>query len=431
MRSIFVLAFKDLRLLWRDRFGFFWVIGFPLLFAVFFGSIFSGSGGSAGNMSIAIIDRDNTELSQKFVEKLGNIDVLDVYDYPYDSAFNKVRRGNLVAMIVLKEGFGDQTLFSFSDSAYLQMGIDPSRRAEAGYLNGLVTQAYFQTHFEIFSNPNRMIPQIEKQIGALGHVDTGQDAGYFGSVKKFLGDLKGFYGDMDTLAKAKVKDTGQAGLMTGDMMEVNIDKIDIARERTGPRSAFEIVFPSAVLWGLLACAAAFAITIVQERQGGTYTRLRLAPISRVHILAGKGAACFMACVSVSIFIMILGNIIFGVGIDSILMLVLAILSSALCFVGIMMFVSVLGKTEQAVAGSGWAILLIMGMIGGLMIPLIAMPSWMKSISNFSPMKWGVVAIEGAIWRGFSFTEMLTPIVVLLSFGLVFFVIGATIFTRRD
>jgi len=88
----------------------------------------------------------------------------------------------------------------------------------------------------------------------------------------------------------------------------------------------------------------------------------------------------MACVSVSIFIMILGNIIFGVGIDSILMLVLAILSSALCFVGIMMFVSVLGKTEQAVAGSGWAILLIMGMIGGLMIPLIAMPSWMKSIS---------------------------------------------------
>jgi ABC-2 type transport system permease protein len=166
--------------------------------------------------------------------------------------------------------------------------------------------------------------------------------------------------------------------------------------------------------------------MVVERTRGTFLRLRLAPISKLQILAGKGLACFMACVSVMTVLLTLGITIFDVRIGNPLILIAAVLASAICFVGIMMAASVLGKTEQAVGGSSMAILLIFSMTGGGMIPLLFMPSWMQKVSNLSPAKWSILASEGAIWRGFSYSEMLLPLGVLISIGIVGFAIGVTI-----
>jgi len=95
-----------------------------------------------------------------------------------------------------------------------------------------------------------------------------------------------------------------------------IKYVDVAAERKGPRSAFEITFPQALQWALIGVAAAFALSIVTERTRGTLLRLRLAPISRAHILAGKGLACFTACVSVCALLMAIGVVVFGVRVVS-------------------------------------------------------------------------------------------------------------------
>ena len=96
-----------------------------------------------------------------------------------------------------------------------------------------------------------------------------------------------------------------------------------------------------------------------------------------------------------------------------------------------MLVSVMGRTEQAVAGAGWAIMLVQSMVGGGMVPLMFMPSWMKVLSNFSAVKWGIYAFEGAIWRGFTLHDMIFPVMVLTLIGIVTFVIGVTILIRYD
>ena len=54
MPAVFHIAAKDLRLLTRDRFGLFWILVWPLVFALFFGSIFSGSG-STGSVRVNAI----------------------------------------------------------------------------------------------------------------------------------------------------------------------------------------------------------------------------------------------------------------------------------------------------------------------------------------------------------------------------------------
>lgn len=201
--------------------------------------------------------------------------------------------------------------------------------------------------------------------------------------------------------------------------------------RVGPRSSFEITFPQSLQWALIAAAAAFSLSIVSERTRGTFLRLRIAPISRLQILGGKALACFIFCAGACGLIMAIGIFIFGVGVASWTFLILAIAAGAICFVGIMMLISVIGKTENAVSGAGWAIMLVMSMLGGGMMPLMFMPSWLKSISHISPVKWSILALEGSIWRGFGFGDMILPLVVLVGVGVTGFIIGAMILSRSD
>jgi len=97
----------------------------------------------------------------------------------------------------------------------------------------------------------------------------------------------------------------------------------------------------------------------------------------------------------------------------------------------MMLLSVLGKTEQAAAGIGWGVLLLLGMFGGAMVPLFLLPGWMQSLASFSPVKWAVLAIEGPLWRGFGLREMVVPCAVLLAVGAGAFLSGAWLFTRAE
>ena len=93
----------------------------------------------------------------------------------------------------------------------------------------------------------------------------------------------------------------------------------------------------------------------------------------------------------------------------------------------MMLLSVLGKTEQAAGGIGWAVLLVMAMTGGGMIPLMFMPGWLRTVSHISPVKWAILSMEGAIFRGFSIQEMMLPCGILVGMGVLCFAIGVRAF----
>jgi len=141
------------------------------------------------------------------------------------------------------------------------------------------------------------------------------------------------------------------------------------------------------------------------------------------VQTGKALACFLTCSAVSVLLLALGGLVFEVRLEHPLQLGMAIIATACCFVGILMLLATLGKTIEGTAGAAWGILMPLAMIGGGMIPLIAMPDWMLRISNFSPVKWGIIALEGAVWRGFSLPEMLLPCGILIAVGVVCFLLG--------
>ena len=177
-----------------------------------------------------------------------------------------------------------------------------------------------------------------------------------------------------------------------------------------------------MIWGLIGCMMSFGISLVVERTHGTLVRLRMAPLTRAQILGGKALACFTSIALVEL--MLLGvALAFGVRPTSYAILALAGLSAAICFVGFMMLVASLGKTEQTASGAGWAILMPLSMIGGAMVPTFVMPAWIQSISFISPIRWAMLAIEGGVWRNFSVAEMALPCTALIAVGILCFAIG--------
>ena len=369
MKKTLALALKDLRLMPRNRGGLFFTFVWPVLITVLFGVMFGGqNNGQQGKIRIAVVDEDNSDGSRAFLTKLEESFELSAMTRPEAEA--AVRRGQRTGFIVVKPGFGEASRRLFVGSPKeLEVGVDPARQAEAGMLEGLL-------------------------------------------VKHAASDIQ----------KMFAQRFSPPGSPPNEWQPLKITRQDVARVYDGPRNPFDITFPQGVIWGLIGCAMSFGISLVIERTHGTLVRLRMAPLTNVQILSGKALSCFIAILFVEV--MLLGvALLFGVRPTSYGILALGGLSAAICFVGFMMLVASLGKTEQTASGAGWAILMPLAMIGGAMVPTFVMPSWVQSVSFISPIRWTMLAIEGGVWRNFSLAEMAMPCAILISVGVACFAMG--------
>ncbi|MCG3131272.1 MAG: hypothetical protein FLDDKLPJ_02050 [Phycisphaerae bacterium] len=445
MGPIFALACKDLRLLVRDKVGFFFVFGFPLLFGLFFGVIFKGAGGSQGAITILVVDDDQSEASKALIGKLTSAAEVKPIVATYDAAVDQVRKGERVAYVRIPKGYGESARRPFwGTPPAFELGVDPSRKAEAGMIQGVITQYAVRDVMKVFSDPDALRKQTSAAIEEVGKADDltpvqkGIMTAFFGALDSFMSlTLTSGVGAADGGAKSdgdKEGPEGEASIGFGGWEPVRIAVQDVRADRrlsSKPNNPMDITFPQCLVWGLMGCSAAFGISLVVERTRGTLIRLRLAPIARWHILAGKAAACFLMLLAVSVVMLMFAMLAFGVRPENYGMLAVAILSSAICFVGIMMLLSVCGKTENSAGGIGWSVLLMMAMIGGGMMPLFFMPKWMQTVASISPIKWTVLSLEGAVFRGYSLADMALPCGVLLGIGLAGFAVGSRLFTWQE
>lgn len=455
MKPVTALAVKDLRLIVRDKFALFWIFAFPLMFALFFGAIFGSDsgGGGRGAISLAIVDEDRSHGSRRLVEhiadnesvrvqRVGELaegqdpDSLPIEFTTREDAREQVQKGRRAAYLRIPAGYGENPYALFGaagdQAPTLEIGIDPGRQAEAGFLQGILMQATFGALQERFGDDELLRADLS---GARAEVarSEGLDAGEKLALQTFLLAADVFVGQFDlaALGQASRAEDGQ-GSPNQSFEVAPFEVVDVTRVRENePRSTFDITFPQALVWGLMSVAMSFAITLVRERETGTLLRLRMAPIGRTQMLAGKALACFIGCVVTMSLILGFGVLALGVRVDSVPLLALGIGATSTCFTGLMMTISVMGKTEPAVAGSSWGLLMPFAMIGGGMIPLIAMPDWLVKASVISPFKWAITAIEGAVWRGFGVADMLLPCGILVAMGLFFFALGVLVFRKLD
>jgi len=418
--AVVALARKDLQLLLRNRGALFFAIAWPVLVAVFFGSVFGGLG-PRGQIPIALVDEDGTPASGKLVERLRTTKGIELSVAPLEEAERLVRQGKRAVAVIVPRGYGEASGRLFHGApARLTLAIDPSRTAEAAMAEGILTGAAMQGVQEALTDPVTSRAMVDRSLADLETAPPGADRD---AATRFLGELRTFVGRPSVTS-------GSAPGASPAWQQVAIERRALAATGEKPRNAFDVTFPQGILWGVIGSALGFALSLVTERTRGTLSRLQTAPIARGHVLAGKALACFVTILAVEGLLFALGRLAFGVRPSSWGLLIAAGFSVAVCFVGIMMVVAVLGQTEQSAGGLGWAVMLPLTMVGGGMVPLFAMPAWMQVVGTVSPVHWGILALEGAIWRGFGPAELALPCGVLMAIGVLGLVAGARLFARE-
>jgi ABC-2 type transport system permease protein len=106
--KIWELCKRNLKEIYRDPLGMGFLLGFPLIFMLLFGAIFSGD--NATSYAVGVIDEDNTAQSQVFInEALANVSALEITSYAdADTALKDLKFGDIKAYIVIPSGFGQQ-----------------------------------------------------------------------------------------------------------------------------------------------------------------------------------------------------------------------------------------------------------------------------------------------------------------------------------
>ncbi|MCP3673165.1 MAG: ABC transporter permease [Gammaproteobacteria bacterium] len=426
--TMFQICKKDMLLMVRDKSALFFTVVFPLLMAIFFGTVFSGGGSSSG-ISLVISDQDNSLESKAYIETLTKSAALRVTLLDEEIASEKVRKGKISAMLVIPKGFGAARESIFDGvTPEIKLGIDPGKKAAAGMLQGVLMAQAAKDMQSKFTDTSQMMKEVDKSLVLIGN-DSGEQSelvGFLGSLKKWMKSEE----DKQSTNDSDTKSSATTNTSNG-FMPLIINNVDIIKEKKGPQNPYAISFPQGMVWGIIGAISTFSLALITEARDGTLSRLSAAPISRMTILGGKALASFLTITGISSLLMTVGIVIFNISIHSWTVLIVSILSAAIGFSGLMMFLAVLGKTEKAASGISWAVMIVMAMTGGGMIPLMLMPKWMGAVGDFSPIKWAVVSFEGSLWRQYTLVDLLPSTLLLLTLGVVAFTLGSYIFNRRE
>jgi ABC-2 type transport system permease protein len=429
MRKVLILAFKDLKLALRDRLAAFFYFVFPVLYAILIGYMMSGIAGLGvgmyrGTVSLAVVDQDRTEASAGFLKYLQAAKEMKIHQTDFEEAKDMVRLRRCTAYLILQKGFeSTDWLMSPGRQPKMRLVTDETRLAEGQIVRGMVYMQLMDFVRSQFLAGLASNPQQSEKLRIIFRSYLELDTQLDPRLKEQLtGLLRSWESAEKTLSATNDRPPSDPSMAS----ESNRFK-----DYSLLREIFPVTFPQGVVWAMLFSAAFFATSLVGERTDGTLQRLRMAPLTRLQLLFGKGLACMMNGLSASLALLIVGILFFEIRPDSYVLLALGLLTTALCFSGMMMLLASLGKTPAAEEGIALSVLLIMAMLGGAMVPEVVMPPFAKTISNYVPVKWAIMAMEGPIRRDFSFAEMLPFYLKLTVFGGACYFAGVCVFRRTE
>jgi ABC-2 type transport system permease protein len=212
----------------------------------------------------------------------------------------------------------------------------------------------------------------------------------------------------------------------GDRPVVEVVSPEGTRAPLEVTSGFQVSVPgNAVLFGFF-IALTVAISFVEEKKTGTWRRLLAAPVSRATLLLAKLVPFFI----ISLLQM---AILFGVGIGAFGMEVrgspvaLVAMTAAVSFaaVSLGLLIASFGGSQKQVGSIGSITLMILGLLGGAMVPRLIMPPSIQAIGLATPHAWALEGYYAVLMRdGTGIGDVARPLAVVIGFGVLFAAVGA-------
>ena len=183
--------------------------------------------------------------------------------------------------------------------------------------------------------------------------------------------------------------------------------------------------PAWTLFAIFFIVIPLSINIVKEKTQGTFVRLRTNPVSSLIVFIGKTATYSIICmiqfymmVAVAIFLFPhIGLPPLNIEGHLFLMSIVA-LFSGFAAIGFGILLGTIASTQEQSAPFGATSVIILAAIGGVWVPVFAMPKIMQFIAKSSPMNWGLEAFYDVLLRNVSFLEIIPKISLLFLFFII-------------
>ena len=188
--------------------------------------------------------------------------------------------------------------------------------------------------------------------------------------------------------------------------------------------------PAWALFAIFFIIVPLSINIVNEKNQGTFVRLKTNPISYATILGGKVIIYLIVCLIQFALMLLVGLYLFPyLGLPnfdvngSYFLLFLVAVFSGLAAISIGILIGTIASTQEQSAPFGATLVVILAAVGGVWIPVFAMPKIMQLFAKISPMNWGLNCFYDVIIRDNSFVEILPEILLMGFFFIVMIAIA--------
>lgn len=183
--------------------------------------------------------------------------------------------------------------------------------------------------------------------------------------------------------------------------------------------AEQLVPGQTVLFGFMVAGSA-AFALFREHGWRTWDRLRASPASPRQILAGFGAPWILIHVMFQLVMLGAGAVFFDLRLNggSLLGLLLTVVAFGACVVSIVLLAAATFRTVnqlQALVNLG---ALVLGGLGGALVPVEQLPGWAEAVAPISPQYWAMDAHRSVFLEAGSVGDVLGPCAVLLAIALV-------------
>jgi ABC-2 type transport system permease protein len=193
--------------------------------------------------------------------------------------------------------------------------------------------------------------------------------------------------------------------------------------------------PGWTIFALFWIVQIITLNIMIERQSGAFKRMLVSPISSFHYIVGKSIPYFIINIIQAVFMFSIGVFIlplFGcppLVIKNILGMLLITFGISLTAISLSFFLSSISKTVSLTASLSGAILILMTVFGGIMVPKFIMPKFMQNISMFVPHGWALDGYQKILVKDYTLIQILPNFGVLVLFSLFFSFISLFYFSK--
>lgn len=407
MLKLWASTYKELLLLLRDWGGVAILFIMPLLLLIVITSVQDSTFKTISDFKIPVllVDNDKGEVSKNIIENLSESNSFEIIQMDTEEeAKESVFSGKQQLAIIIPQNLSgslqakvDQNVAGIFEKFGLDQDGDTSNHSvspkEIRLYFDPATQLSFKT--SVKNGIDKMISKIEIQsIYKAFQAELGED-------------------DMDSDVEP-LFDT-ESFISFNEILPTKGNKEII------PNSAQHNV-PAWALFAIFFIIVPLSINLVKEKNQGTFIRLRTNPVRYSTVLGGKTIVYLGVCLIQFTLMLLVGLYLFPLlglpKIDvagKIPMLYTVAFFAGLAAIGLGLLLGTIARTQEQSAPFGAILVVILAAIGGVWVPVFVMPKFMQSLSQVSPMNWGLEAFYDVFLRNASFANILPEILLLLLF----------------